>query len=238
MEARLVGDGLESRHLGAGALERGRDHRSVRFVDLARAELDAGPPELAAGAEDRDPRPPAATNLRQADSGERADLGGAEAAARGQQEIAASKIATFVTNVGRCVNACGYRDHVAVDPPRARSGQPHRLRPGRASGRDPHRLAGTERRRQPVARPESARPRAGGPAYRRPGGRTRPSPSFETAAGRRGRARPRRGIGRAARSIGTGSAPSGARVLRAPGRAPRRSREAAASPRTLAARRG
>ena len=69
MEARLVGNGLESRHLGTGALERGRDHRSVRFVDLARAELDAGPPELAAGAEDRDPRPAAATNLRQTDSG-------------------------------------------------------------------------------------------------------------------------------------------------------------------------
>ena len=96
----VVRDRADALHLGTGGVEGSREHRRVRLVDLPRAQLLSGRTQLGPGAEDDDLRPPSDEQLRDADGGERADLGRADPRAGGEQEVAGTDVAADRPDIG------------------------------------------------------------------------------------------------------------------------------------------
>ena len=188
----VVRDGSDPLHLRAGRLERRREHRCVRLVDLAGAERLPRRPQLGAGAEDDDARPPGDRHLRCPGCRERADLSRADQGPGREHDIAGADVSTGGPDVCAGIDR---RRHVQLvvcfDNNLDRDDRVRAVRHG-ATGRDRHRLARSQRTLCRYTGSDSEDNREADRACRRLGARSRPSPSSQTAAGRPARSRPRR----------------------------------------------
>ena len=95
----VVGDDRQHIDVGARGGERGREHESVRLVDLSGSKRLAGPCELRAGGEHRDARPPHARHGGEARGRKRAELRRAEPDARLHDHVARTRVAAARANV-------------------------------------------------------------------------------------------------------------------------------------------
>ena len=206
------------------------EHRRVRLVDLAGPELLARPAQLRPGAEDGDARPPGAADRRQPDGGQRADLGGAEPGARGEQRIAGTNVAAGGPHVRAELRPALAISIVVVtyDNVLDRNDAVGALGHG-AAGRDLHRLPGL--RAGAAAGTPGGDPRDDG----KPAGRVRRPDRVTVHRGARerrqvdaARRRPRRAPGRP-RPRPRPARPRAAGRARARARAPPRSRAATPS---------
>ena len=143
-----------------------------------------------------DARSPRADHLGDAGRRQRADLGRAEPCAGGDDGAARRDVATDGPDVCSVGNAVRDRDRCC--PSRQRLVLDHRVGAvgDDTARRDPHRLPGRERRGRPATRRRSGRRRAASPACPPSARHSRPSPSWETAAGRRAQLPSRRARGR------------------------------------------
>ena len=179
-------------------------HQAVRLVDLARRERLAGRAELGPGGQHGDARAPRACDLGDPCRGERADLRGAETGPP-RHDVAGADVAADGARARRArrsgISTCCLFDNISIG---TTASAPSGTTPPVAIA-----IASPGASARSAGRPAAMRTRpAGAPACRRRAPRTRPSPSSGTAAGRRGRARPRRAPGRrrrrAARLRGSG----------------------------------
>ncbi len=143
----VVGDGRQHLCRGADGGERGREHDGVRLVHLTGSERLARTRELRPGRQHRDARQPAATNVRDAGGGKRAELRRAETHARLDHDDARSNVAAARTNVRTRRNTLRHVDAVVMLDNILDGDDGVRSVGHDAAGRDRHRLAGSERTR-------------------------------------------------------------------------------------------
>ena len=110
----VVGDGSDPVDQRAGGLERGRQHRAVRLVDLPRTKRLAGRPELGPGTEHDNPRPAAARDLGDSGGGEGADLSSAEHGPGSEQRFTGAHIAPGRPDMGSRVDRIRHLHAVVI----------------------------------------------------------------------------------------------------------------------------
>ena len=152
VRGRIVRGGLVWGNLGAGGTKHGRQHHTVRLVDLAVAERLAGRAELRARRDDGDAGSRSAERPRNACGCERRDARRRECRARPDDGVACSNVAAEGPNVrarlgrGRHLHgAVAFRDELDRD---------HGVRSlgDDPAGCDSHCLTGEERPRSRLAR--------------------------------------------------------------------------------------
>ena len=193
------------------ALELRGDHRAVRLVDLAGAERRPRRTKLGAGRQDGDARTAGADDLGDPGGGKCADLRGAELQRprrrrpplrRPRRDRTGRMLAPLATDSWIARLCCLSRQPTRAGRPRRR--RPERRLPWRSPS--PLRPRAT---RRPATRRRSGRRPAAFPACPPRGGRSRPSPSSGTAAGRPRRCASSARTRPAASASGTVSAASG-----------------------------
>jgi hypothetical protein len=110
----IVRHGRQRLDVGTGGGERGRKHRSIRFVDLTGAELVSGAGELAARCEDGDARASRAGQSGHAGGGESADLHRPEANTGRNDDVSRSHVAAARPNVRAGRNRFANVDNVVT----------------------------------------------------------------------------------------------------------------------------
>ena len=95
----VVGDNRQRIDVGTDGGERGREHKTVRLVDLTRRELVTGTCQLAACRQDRDAGATRARNLGHTGGRERSELHGPETHACFDDDVTRSHVTAARTNV-------------------------------------------------------------------------------------------------------------------------------------------
>jgi dolichol-phosphate mannosyltransferase len=136
----VVGHRLQPLDVRTRAGGRSCEEHRVRLVDLPRRELLAGPAELGARAEDREPGSPRARHLRRTGGGGRAEMSSGEDGARREHRVARAHVAADRAHIRALLYRLRELDAVSSVDNKLDRHDRVRAVGHDAAGRDPHRL--------------------------------------------------------------------------------------------------